>query len=58
MYYGFALEKNKYDRIKFRIFMDCNDKLDFLENLEKFVKFNYVPYKSFISLEVKGISLN
>lgn len=38
--------------------MDCNEKLDFLENLEKFIRFSYVPYKSFINLETKGISLN
>ncbi|CAK91460.1 unnamed protein product (macronuclear) [Paramecium tetraurelia] len=58
MYYGFALSKNKYDRVKFRIFMDCSTKYDFLTNIEKLVQLHYVPYKELLNLNTRGISLN
>ncbi|CAD8071933.1 unnamed protein product [Paramecium sonneborni] len=58
MYYGFALNKNKYDRVKFRIFMDCSTKYDFLTNIEKLVQLHYIPYKELINQNSRGISLN
>jgi hypothetical protein len=48
MYYGFALAKNRYDRVKFRVYMDCNTRVDFFTNIEKLTHLYYVPYKDLL----------
>lgn len=58
MYYGFAMVKNPYDRVRFRFFMDCNTKKEFEESVERCVRPSYVSMEELLKKEAKGIALD